>query len=331
MNAYTNTSRSGNTTYPYSSGAAGLGAYYAQLFSKMSVATGDFQLYCYTSYSVCSAPATIGINEDSYFSKKPASAYTAPAPSGQTLNVLHLSDYHLDPRYEIGSEANCTTHLCCRPDAKNAVLNTGPNNASLPASRFGALRCDSPPDLALSAFQSMPQFFNMSSLAFSIFTGDIVSHDNDDQLSLDYVSYEEEVVYSIFKGALGSVPMYPTLGNHDSWPEAFNTQNELNVGGSNAMGWNYQLLSSLWANDSWINSTEASYAATHYAAYAHTHASGVRIISINTDFWYRANIFNFWNVTNPDTSGILKFLIDELAGCEARNQRAWIIGHVLSG
>lgn len=294
------------------------------------MATGDFQLYCYWSYSVCSAPSVIGINEDSYFSKKPTSAQDAPPPSGTNINVLHLSDYHLDSRYEIASEANCTTHLCCRPDAYNKNLHTGPNNASLPASRFGSLRCDAPADLALSAFQSMPQFFNMSNLTSSIFTGDIVSHDNDDQLSQAYVSYEEEVTYNTFKGALGSVPMYPTLGNHDSWPEAFNTQNDLDSS-PNAMSWNYDLLSSMWANNSWINSTEESYAATHYGAYAHTHSSGLRIISINTDFWYHDNIFNFWNITNPDNSGVLQFLISELADCEARDQRAWIIGHVLSG
>ena len=48
----------------------------------------------------------------------------------------------------------------------------------------GNLNCDSPADLALSSLSTMPQFFNTSSIAFSIFTGDIVSHDNDDQVSL---------------------------------------------------------------------------------------------------------------------------------------------------
>lgn len=181
----------------------------------------------------------------------------------------------------------------------------------------------------------MPQFFDTSNVSFTIFTGDIVSHDNDDQLSQAYVAYEEAVTYQTFKAHLGSnIPVYATLGNHDSWPEAFNTQNALNPGngtGSNAMSWNYQLLSSLWSNSSWITSYEQQYAATHYGAYAHTTAQGLRIISLNTDFWYVDNIFNYWNVTNPDTSGILAFLASELAACEARGQRVWIIGHVLSG
>ena len=271
----------------------------------------------------------IGIDESQYFNLKPESANVAPSPSGDSIDVLHLSDWHLDPRYDIGSEANCTSHLCCRPDAANTDLNTTVLDPSLPASRFGALLCDSPPDLALSVFESMPQFFNVADLAFSIFTGDIISHDLHDALSQAYVEYEEEITYRTFKAALGGVPLYATLGNHDSFPQGLNTQNDL--ASSNALSWNYKLLSSLWQNSSWLTADEASYATTHYAAYAHTHPSGIRIISINTDFWYKANIFNYWNTTNPDTSGTLKFLADALTACEARNQRAWIIGHVLSG
>ncbi|OAP62323.1 sphingomyelin phosphodiesterase [Fonsecaea erecta] len=325
-----------NTSIPYSSGGGATGAYYAQLFSKMSIATGDMTYYCYFNWNVCPEPPTIGIEESLYFSPKPANASTAPASSGKSINVLHTSDWHLDPRYDIGSEANCSQYLCCRPYATNDDLSTTSANASVPASRFGYLYCDSPPDLALSSFTSMHQFFDLSNVSFAIFTGDILSHDNDDQISREYAEYEETITYQTFKAQLGDIPVYATLGNHDSIPEAWNTQNSLNPGGStaasaNAFGWNYELLSSLWGNSGWINSTEQDYASTHYGAYAHTTAQGLRIISINTDFWYVDNIFNYWNVTNPDTSGILAWLASELAACEARGQRAWIIGHVPSG
>jgi len=174
----------------------------------------------------------------------------------------------------------------------------------------------------------------MSSVEFTIFTGDIISHDNDDQLSRAYVEYEEEVTYKTFKAELGDIPLYATLGNHDSLPEAYNTPNFFNPNSSlssNIFSWNYELLSSMWYNNSWINATEQQYAATHYGAYAHTTAQGLRIISINTDFWYNDNIFNYANFTNPDASGVLTFLANELTACEARGQRAWVIGHVLSG
>lgn len=292
------------------------------------------QSYCYYQWKVCPRPPVIGIDESLYFSPKPSNASKVLAPSNKTINVLHLSDWHLDPRYEVGSEANCSQYLCCRPYATNSKLHTTNQNASVPASRFGYLYCDAPPDLALSAFSTMPQFFNTKNVSFSIFTGDIVSHDDDDQLSQAYVAYEEEVTYQTFKAWLGGIPVYATLGNHDSFPEAYNTQNALNPNSSNtsnAMSWNYELQTSLWQNNSWINATEAAYASTHYAAYAHTTAQGLRVISLNTDFWYVANVFNYWNTTNPDTSGMLKWLAKELMACEAAGQRAWIIGHVLSG
>lgn len=125
----------------------------------------------------CTKPPTIQIDESLYFTPKPEKANIVPEPSGKTINVLHLSDWHLDPRYDIGSEANCSQYLCCRPYSTNTVLDTGVSNASVPASRFGYLYCDSPPDLALSSFQSMSKFFDKDDLAFTIFTGDIVSHD----------------------------------------------------------------------------------------------------------------------------------------------------------
>jgi hypothetical protein len=236
----------------------------------------------------------------------------------------------LDPRYDIGSEANCSQYLCCRPDSTNTKLHTTSSNASIPASRFGYLYCDSPPDLALSAFSTMDQFINRSSIDFTIFTGDIVSHDNDDQLSRAYVEYEETVTYQTFKAQMGKSPIYPTLGNHDSLPEAFNTPNSI-TDDSNIFSWNYQLLSSMWQSDGWLSDADADYAATHYGAYATTTPSGLKIISINTDFWYVDNIFNYYDMSNPDNSGILTFLADELQKSEDISQRVWIIGHVLPG
>jgi sphingomyelin phosphodiesterase len=64
-------------------GVGGLGAYYAQLFAKMSLATGDFQAFCFYNYKVCTRPPVIKINETQWFTPKPASKMSAPSPSGQ--------------------------------------------------------------------------------------------------------------------------------------------------------------------------------------------------------------------------------------------------------
>ena len=46
--------------------------------------------------------------------------------------------------------------------------------------------------------------------SFTIFTGDITSHDNDNQLSRAYVEYVQSAVYSLFKAYLAG-PVYAVL------------------------------------------------------------------------------------------------------------------------
>ena len=70
---------------------------------------------------------------------------------------------------------------------------------------------------------------------------------------------------------------------------------------------------------------------THYAGYSVSHGKGLRIITLNTDMWYRGNHFMFINSSNPDASGMLRFLTDELVKAEKKNEKVWIVGHVLTG
>jgi sphingomyelin phosphodiesterase len=316
----------------------GLGPYYAMLFSKMSVATRDMPLFCASTAldrNACELLDNMQIDEGMYFSPKPSRALVAPEPAGETLTVLHLSDFHLDPRFDIGSEANCSNYMCCRPNSVITGHDPAKSSYSEPASRFGAYKCDSSPDLALSAFTSMSQFFNVSDLAFTIFTGDIISHDTDSQLSRAYVSYEEEITFRVFEKFLPQ-PVYATLGNHDSLPRGFNTPHSLNPANgvsSNALSWNYDLVSSLWRQKHWLSPQAAHQARAHYGAYSTLHPSlpNLRIISLNSDFYYRANPFNFINSTNPDPSGILKWLSTELMNADAASERVWIIAHVPPG
>jgi hypothetical protein len=49
--------------------------------------------------------------------------------------VLQLSDFHLDPRYQVASEANCSSNLCCRYSTTAPI-----SQAILPAPLFGAYK-----------------------------------------------------------------------------------------------------------------------------------------------------------------------------------------------
>ena len=113
------------------------------------------QALCQNFFGLCPAPATLPLNLTGWFAKpKPSPLPPPKQPSGKRLNVLHLSDFHLDPSeldhekltsflwlnsfligYATGAESNCTTGLCCRANGFNSK---SPNSTLSPAPRFGA-------------------------------------------------------------------------------------------------------------------------------------------------------------------------------------------------
>ena len=312
--------------------ATNFGAIWTQVLAFAEVAGLDGRYICnYLSADFCSQPTTSPLNTTSLFPKpKPADA-TAPRPSGKRVKVVHLSDFHLDPRYVAGSEADCSSSLCCRPemDAAGVMLQ----DVLLPAPLYGEFRCDTPYYLGLAALQSIGPLTGTSAndtLAWGIYTGDLVSHDPHNQLSRAYVSYTEYSVYEMFKQYIGA-PVYAVLGNHDSNPECIDAPHSMPDGLGQQFSWNYNHVAGLWQHNDWINSSGADQARLHYGAYSVKNHYGLRIITLNTDFWYRYNLLNFYNMTNPDVSGMQAFLIEELQKAEDAGERVWILGHVLTG
>lgn len=69
----------------------------------------------------------------------------------------------------------------------------------LPASAYGAFKCDTPYDLALAALQAVGALTggtgkDREHLAFTLYTGDLASHDPQDQLSRLYTEYVDTAV-----------------------------------------------------------------------------------------------------------------------------------------
>jgi sphingomyelin phosphodiesterase len=316
-----------NTTCELRYSSSVLGIYLAQIAARLSVSTDDMQTVCALQFGFCPVPKAVAIDENKWFKPKPASANIAPVDSGKTIRVVHLSDVHLDSRYMVGSEGNCTDYtMCCRIDSVNSASSA----PLVPAARYGNYQCDVPADLMLSMFDYMQPFIKNAS--FAIFTGDIASHDKAWQLSRAYQQYEEYQTLNTFKAQFGGIPLYPALGNHDSFPSDQNTpfwwaQN----GAVDEFQWEYDFYSGLWAENGWISNATSAQARTHYGAYSTVTSQGLKIITINTDYWYKGNFFNYVNMTNPDSSGMLQFLIDELQAAEDFGQRVWIIGHVPAG
>ena len=159
-----------SSCYEEFSGTGGLGPYLAQLYAKMSQSTGDMQAWCYYQFQTCTLPPLIQINESDWFSPKPEGA-VPPKPSGETINVLHLSDWHIDPDMilvrkptvprlsaaDLSALIMCLppttlTHLCLRPAL---VLFSATPLLTLPSP--SSLRCPTLSTCPTSHFPSSPE------------------------------------------------------------------------------------------------------------------------------------------------------------------------------
>ncbi|WVQ68661.1 uncharacterized protein L199_006870 [Kwoniella botswanensis] len=326
---------SGNGCQVYSEHAQG--PFYAQVLAYADVGGSDGQYLCqnFISVSKCPRPALPKFDASEFWTKPKPSNVTAPVPKGTNrVKVLHMSDFHIDPRYATGSEANCTSDLCCRKGNPVASLYSN-YTPSVPAPRFGYFQCDTPWALGAAAVEAIPVLTGTHGddiLNMTIFTGDLVSHDPYYQLSRDFILYTETALYDLWKRTLNpSSPLFAAIGNHDQYQQAFDSPDTLTGILKKQFSWNYDHLSSLWKNNDWIDDKAARQAKAHYGGYSVQHASNLKVITINTDLWYRSNIFAFINTTRSDNFGFLKFLAEELQEAEDNDSRAYIVGHVLSG
>ncbi|BCR87979.1 PPN1 endopolyphosphatase family protein [Aspergillus chevalieri] len=307
------------------------GATWTQVLAYADVEGLDGDYICnFFNPSSCAKPKTSPLDTTTLFPKsKPANA-SVPKPSGERVKVLHLSDIHLDPRYSVSSEANCSAGMCCRKNEYNAQFD---DQIVLPASAYGAYKCDTPYDLALAALESVGPLTgtaNGSPLAWTLYTGDLVSHEPENQLSQKYVEYTETSIFDMLKKYLGG-PVFPVLGNHDTAPSNIDSPHSLPGRLGEQQSWNFEHVTGLWKHEGWIDAKTADEARTQYGGYSVKTHYGLRIIAFNSDFWYKSNYLNFINTTNPDNSGTFSWMITELQHAEDNHERVWIIGHVPSG
>ncbi|KAF8434333.1 sphingomyelin phosphodiesterase [Boletus edulis BED1] len=308
-----------------------LGSVFTQVVALADVGGYDGQNLCSKFDNLCPIPSTVPLNLTNWFAKpKPDPLPPPKQPSGERLKVLHVSDIHIDPRYATGTEANCSQYLCCRDHAYNTH---SPDQVLLPASRYGAYYCDTPLSLMLSAMPAIGPLTGTEGTGFnfSLFTGDLTAHDNDNQYSRAYVEYAEVIVYNLLKKYLGPAPVYATVGNHDTYIQFQMIPYAMGGYLGQQFNWLYEHISSMWYYEGWLPEESVEFARADYAAYTVKRPDGLRIISLDTDMWYRDNYFGYINSSNPDTFGLLRWLTDELQDAEDAGDRVWVVGHVLAG
>ena len=84
------------------------------IFPAMQMSGDDGQILCAYMFGTCDLPPVPKLNQTALFkgTTKPPPKPLKPCKK-EPLKVLHFSDYHLDQRYVVESEANCGGSLCC--------------------------------------------------------------------------------------------------------------------------------------------------------------------------------------------------------------------------
>ncbi|KAA1108823.1 hypothetical protein PGT21_026556 [Puccinia graminis f. sp. tritici] len=239
----------------------------------------------------------------------------------EPLQVIHISDLHIDREYTIGADAKCARNLCCRLNQPSDLFN----KTQIPAGPYGHHNCDSPESLYISMLRALRN--HAPNASFAMHTGDMVDH-------AVWTSVRKEVEDGIQQGhsqyhTYSDVPLYGVIGNHDVAPtNSFPRNTTITTLSSQ---WDIELFSDTWAR--WIGNEGTQALQETSGCYSRVHpGTNLKIISLNTGFWYKAN---FWLYDSddfqPDPNGILAWLIGELQDAENRGQKAWIIGHLSPG
>jgi len=114
----------------------------------MTVGTRTSELFCLTIFGLCQWPAV----EEYTVSMTDKPDTSRPAVSGESpIQVVHISDIHVDLGYVPGSSYNCTYNICCR----DYDADSYPGVTAYPSGEYGNPACDSPLALEESLYAAI--------------------------------------------------------------------------------------------------------------------------------------------------------------------------------
>lgn len=229
---------------------------------------------------------------------------------------LHLSDYHLDPEYRIGAEADCGDPICCRsPSPPNKRIKR-------PAGIYGDYNCDTPRTLALEVLRKAKSL--VPNPRFVLVSGDLPPHEIWNTTESGVIEVEGIVAEDLTKYLYGQ-DLYMTVGNHESSPSNYfpslKYKNEADV------TWLYESLAKQWAQ--WLPESALDTLKKYGYYSVRRREENLRIISLNTNFGY---FLNFWNfLPDSDPNGMYSWLVKELQEGEDIGEQVYILGHISPG
>ncbi|GAB0097654.1 Sphingomyelin phosphodiesterase [Sergentomyia squamirostris] len=230
--------------------------------------------------------------------------------ANHNLTILHLTDFHYDPLYAVGSRGDCQEGICCR----------GPSVAEKGAGFWGDYRgCDSPWHTLQNVVDEIKRHYSKIDMIY--FTGDIIDHFKW-ATSIDGNKKSISNLTELFKRTFPGVPLYPVLGNHESHPA--NTFSPTDVEGENVSNqWLFDHVADIWKD--WL--PQAALATLKEAGYYTVKLyNGLRVIAINNNFCYHTN---FWLLHNTSYyANQLRWLEDVLLMATAAKEKVHLISHI---
>lgn len=249
---------------------------------------------------------------------KPQGPSKAAKTGSSAIKILHISDTHVDPHYETGAIGECREPLCCR----NTSTASATGALTSGAGYWGDYRdCDVP----LRTLESMLKYISIhhKDIDYVIWTGDIPAHDVWDQTREAQVSIIRSVS-SLMDKYLGSIPILPSLGNHESSPA--NSFPPPRITGNRSTSWLYDELYDIWSK--WLPEYSMSHIkrGAYYSVYLR---EKLKLISLNMNY---CNNLNWWLLLNStDPADELSWMISELQTAELMSEKVIIIGHIPPG
>ena len=241
--------------------------------------------------------------------KEPTSVHLSDPDSTDTvIRFVHISDVHLDPHFKEGAPSTCNFLLCCHESM------TGTN----PAGMYGAYGCDLPVTTANFVLHHLA---TLQDIDFVLYGGDNPPHDvwiETEQSQMDI----ETTVVNMFKKNFPNTPVYPVLGNHESYPESEYLQDFY----TNLT----ETLSRLWSSLAPFPAS-ALKSIGYGGYYTLMLKPKLRLIAYNSDYGY---IFNFYTLLNHKNHAFVehtKWLRDTLAQAKKNGEKVLLAAHVPPG
>ncbi|KAG8453104.1 hypothetical protein GDO86_004787, partial [Hymenochirus boettgeri] len=251
--------------------------------------------------------------------KPPVIPPVPPPPGSPVSRVLFLTDLHWDSEYLPGSPVNCEEPLCCRkPPFQNGLIK---DKKKVGAGFWGEYsKCDLP----LHTIESLLRHVSSQGPFDRVYwTGDIPAHNVWQQTRADQLNALKTIT-DLFRKYLGTVPVYPAVGNHESTP--VNSFPPPSVHGNESSDWLYHEMSQQWQD--WLPPSALETLRTG-GFYTVQIGPKLRLVSLNMNF---CALENFWLLINyTDPAGQLKWLVDILQEAENQGDKVHIIGHIPPG